>query len=189
MRGLTCKLSMLLVAVALLLPAIASAQVLTGVQNVSLNATLGESLSITLTGATSVSFNLVTAGVASGSAPVAVQTSWVLQPSRTAVKLVGYFDSTSALTNAGPPAASIDVANVFGQVTTGSPTIFTAFTQTVAGIGTAGASLELFSETITGVNKNKTRTDSLNLQIDLTSTPQQPAGDYTGTLRIRAIAL
>ena len=65
----------------------------------------------------------------------------------------------------------------------------TAFTQNgVGGIGTVGASLQLFSVGITGLNKNFTRNDTLSLQIDLTTAPQQPAGIYTGTLLIQAVA-
>lgn len=172
----------------LFLPQNARSQVLSGVSNVVLNAALVESLTVTLTGASTVNFALVAGGVAAGDTPVAIQTSWVLRPARTAVKLVGYFDTTNALTDPGPPVANIGVANVFGRVATGTPTSFTAFTQTVGGIGTAGASLELFSEPITGLNKNKTRTDNLELQIDLTTALQQPAGNYAGTLRIQAIA-
>ena len=175
--------------VVLLIPAASQAQILTPQANVTLNARLTETLSVTLTGVSLVNFTLVPGAVAPGDSSVAVQTSWVLRPNRTAVKLVGYFDTTNALTDAGPPVANIASANVFGQVTTGTPTTFTPFTGTVAGIGTAGASLELFSETILGNNKTKTRTDNLDLQIDLTSAPQQPAGDYTGVLRIQAIAL
>jgi hypothetical protein len=68
--------------------------------------------------------------------------------------------------------------------------VFTAFTQSgVGGIGTVGASLQLFSEGITGLNKNKTRIDTLSLQIDLTTAPLQPAGNYTGTLFIQAVAI
>lgn len=175
--------------VLLLIPAVSQAQVLTPQSNVTLNARLTETLSISLTGASLVNFTLVPGGVAAGDSSVAIQTSWVLRPNRTAVKLVGYFDTTNALTDPGPPSADIASSNVFGRVATGSPTSFTAFTGTVAGVGTAGASLQLFSETILGTNKTKTRTDNLDLQIDLTSAPQQPAGDYTGVLRIQAIAL
>lgn len=173
----------------LFLPLRLQAQVLSTAASASLNATLPESLTVALTGVSSVSFSLTPGGAVTGDNPVTIETSWVLQPSRTAVKLVGYFDSTNALSDAGPPAANISTSNVLGQVTTGTPTSFTAFTQTISGIGTAGASLELFSETITGANKNKTRADNLNLKIDLTSADQQPAGNYTGTLRIQAIAL
>lgn len=182
------KLLPVLVLFVFFLPVKASAQVLSALSNVSLNANLVESLAVSLPGVTTVNFTLVAGAAASGDSSVLITTTWVLRANRGTVKLVGYFDTTNALTDAGPPAASIDVANVFGQVTTGTPTTFTAFTQSVIGIGTAGASLELFSETITGVNKNKTRTDTLDLQIDLTTAPQQPAGTYTGTLRIRAIA-
>ncbi len=163
------------------------AQVLSAVSNVTLNANLAESLTVSLTGGSTVNFTLVPGGVATGSTPVGIQTSWVLQPSRGTVRLVGYFDTTTSLTQGG--GVYIPMANILGQVTTGTPTSFTAFTQTVSGIGTAGASLELFSETITGTNKNKTRNDSLNLEVDLTTVPQQPAGTYSGTLRIQAIAL
>ncbi len=165
------------------------AQVLTPPANVTLNARLAETLTVTLTGVSLVNFTLVPGGVAPGDSSVAIQTSWVLRPNRGSVTLVGYFDTANALTDLGPPVANIDVANVFGRVATGTPTSFAAFTQTVPGIGTAGASLELFNETILGNNKTKTRTDNLDLQIDLTTVPQQPAGDYTGTLRIQAVAI
>ena len=173
----------------LLIPTASQAQILTPQANVTLNARLTETLSVTLTGVSLVNFTLVPGGVAPGDSSVAIQTSWVLRPNRTALKLVGYFDTTNALTDAGPPVANIASANVFGRVVTGTPTTFAPFTGTVVGIGTAGASLELFSETILGNNKTKARTDNLDLQIDLTSAPQQPAGDYTGVLRIQAIAL
>jgi hypothetical protein len=180
--------TLVLVAVFVLLPHWAWAQWPSNVANVNLAASLTESLSVSA-GAGPVNFTLVPNGIAPGSAPVAIQTSWVLKPSRTAVTLVGYFDSVNALTDAGPPVANIDVANVEGRVATGTPTTFTAFTQSpTVGIGTAGASLELFSETIIGNNKQKTRTDNLELRINLTGPVQQPAGNYTGILRIQAIA-
>jgi hypothetical protein len=185
------KRSLLLAGAALVfvLPAASQAQVLSAVQSPTLNANLTETLSVSLTGGSTVNFSLTPGAAAAGDVPVSIQTGWVLQPQRGSVRLVGYFDTTDALTTPGPPATSIPSSLVFGKMTTGSPTTFTAFTQTVSGIGTAGASLLLFSETITGVNKNKTRTDNLDLQIDLTGAPQQAAGAYTGTLRIQAIAL
>jgi hypothetical protein len=193
MRSITCKLFMLLFAVALFLPATASAQIpLTGVQSVGLSANLPESLTISLTGASSVTFNpLLPAGVTAGIPSVGVQTTWVLNPSRGSVKLVGYFSSVHALTEPTGPSY-IDVANVLGKLTggTGSTTVFTPFTGTVTGgIGIAGASLLLFEESISGTNKNRNRIDTLDLEIDLTSVPQQPAGAYTGTLNIQAIVL
>lgn len=171
-------------AFALLPPAAQAQSLLSTPVNVTLNAALAETLSVSVTGVNPVSFTLVPGGIANGSGTVGIQTSWVLKPGKTTVTLVGYFDTTNALTDAAT-AATIASANVLGQVNAGG---YAAFTQSVAGIGTPGASLQLFSEGITGGNKSKTRTDSLDLEIDLTST-QQNAGTYTGTLRIQAIAL
>ena len=71
---------------------------------------------------------------------------------------------------------------------TSYPAVFTAFTQNaVGGIGTAGGSLRLFSINITGANKTVTRTDNLNLQIDLTGAAILPPGTYSGTLNIEAV--
>jgi len=173
----------------LLLPVKGWSQIPSNIASVALNAPLAESLTVTLTGATTVNFALVAGGIAPGSTTVPIQTKWVLKPARTTVTLLGYFATTNALTDPGPPVANILSSNVFGLVPTGSPVVMTAFTQNgVGGIGTVGASLQLFSELITGLNKNKTRTDTLSLQIDLTTAPQQPAGNYTGTLLIQAVA-
>jgi hypothetical protein len=74
-----------------------------------------------------------------------------------------------------------------GRMSTGTPTSFTAFTQAaVGGAGQAGGSLLLFTTTITGVNKKSSRTDNLELQIDLTG-QSATAGTYTGTLNLRAV--
>ncbi|MBI4165036.1 MAG: hypothetical protein HY508_04810 [Acidobacteria bacterium] len=174
----------------LLVPAASHAQIFAGPSNVTLNASLAESLSVSLTGVSTVNFTLAAGAAAAGDSSVGIQTGWVLKPGKTHVKLVGYFDTTNALTDPGPPSASIETQYVFGRVTTGSPTVFTAFTQgPTDGVGIASASLLLFDESITGINKNKTRTDDLDLQIDLTTNLQQPAGDYTGVLHIRAVAL
>jgi hypothetical protein len=182
------KLSLLaVVAVLLLIPTLSQAQVpLTTPLNVTLNASLAETLSVTLTGVSTVNFTLAPGAAAAGDNPVGIQSSWVLKPGKTEVKVVGYFDTTNALTDTADPTNHIASSTVFGRVAPGS---FTAFTGTVLGIGTTGASLLLVDELITGGNKNKTRTDSLDLQIDLTGAPQQPAGTYAGVLHIRGIVL
>jgi len=155
---------------------------------VSLTATLGELLTVSAT-PTAVTFPLVAGGTATGNVPVAVTTTWVLSGSRTSVTLSGYFASaTAALSNAGPPVVNIPTSEVLGQMTTGTPTTFTAFTAT-APLGPAGAGLTLFTQAIGGTNRAATRTDNLNLEINLTSQPQLPAGVYTGTLNLQAQAL
>jgi hypothetical protein len=155
--------------------------------SVSLTATLGESLTIAAT-PNAVTFALVSGGVAAGSAPVAITTTWVLGSGRANVVLDAYFASTSALTFAGPPAANIPTSAVLGQVTTGTPTTFTAFTQTAA-LGTAGAGLTLYTQSLSTLNRASSRTDNLNLEIDLSSVPQLPSATYTGTLTLQAQAL
>ena len=88
-------------------------------------------------------------------------------------------------------SAYIPSSEIYGQVTTGAPTTFTAFTQTTTGgaLGVSGASLVLFTDTISGTNRNLTRSDNLNLEINLTSQPQLPSDTYTGTLNLQAQAL
>jgi hypothetical protein len=98
--------------------------------SVALKATLGESLTVAAT-PSSVAIPLVSGGIGTGTSPVAITTTWVLSASRTAVTLVGYFSSaTVALTDGATTPDNIPASEVLGQVTTGTPTAFTAFTQT-----------------------------------------------------------
>lgn len=161
---------------------------------VTLSATLGESLTVSAapTSGSAVNFTLVSGGTATGSAPVAMTTSWVMKGSRSSVTMTGYFSSAAqAMAGTGSSPAYIPTSEILGQVTTGAPTTFTAFTQTPTGsaLGTAGASLVLFTQAVSGTNRASSRTDNLNLQINLTSQPQLPADTYTGTLNLQAQAL
>lgn len=161
---------------------------------VTLQATLNESLTVTAapTSGTNVTFALVSGGTATGSAPVAMTTSWVMKGSRASVTMTGYFTSaTQALAGTGSSPSYIPTSEILGQVTTGAPTSFTAFTQTpgTGALGTAGASLVLFTQTVNGSNRSSSRSDNLNLEINLTSQPQLPADTYTGTLNLQAQAL
>jgi hypothetical protein len=159
---------------------------------VGLTAILGESLTVAATPSSGVSFTLVSGGTATGSAPVAMTTTWVMSGARGSVTLTGYFTTAaSALIGQATSPASIPSSEVFGQVTTGAPTTYTAFTQTPTGsaLGTAGASLVLFTQAISGTNRAASRSDNLNLQINLTAQPQLPADTYTGTLNLQAQAL
>jgi len=168
------------------LPALA--QVTSNTQNISLTATLGESITVSAT-PTSVTFALVKGGTATASAAIAITTTWIVLPTRANLTLDGYFSSTSAaLTDGDATPDNIPTSEVLGQVTTGSPTSYTAFTQS-AGLGTAGAGLTLFTVALTSTNRAGTRTDNLNLEINLASQPQLPAGTYTGTLTLQAEAL
>jgi hypothetical protein len=183
-RGLVVMTGALIIQ--LIAPMQGTAQLNSNTATVGLTATLLESLTVAAAPG-AVTFTLNAGGSADGSAPVVITTSWVLGPTRTAVNLYGFFASaTAALTDGS--SHNIASANVFGQVTTGAPSSYTAFTQTTP-FGAAGAGLQLLSQTINSGNVVGTRSDNLGIRIDLTSSPQTPAAVYTGTLSIRAQAL
>lgn len=166
----------------------AFAQVTSNTQSVSLTATLSEAVTISAT-PTAVTFSLVKGGTATGSAAVAITTTWVVLPTRANLILDAYFSSTTAaLTDGASTPDNIPTSEVLGQVTTGTPITYTAFTQS-AGLGTAGAGLTLLTVALTSANRSGTRTDNLNLEINLASQTQLPAGTYTGTLTLQAEAL
>ena len=50
--------------------------------------------------------------------------------------------------------------------------------------GSAGGTLVLFTQTISGANAVGARTDDLQVRVDLTGWPDLPAGSYTGTLNL-----
>jgi hypothetical protein len=155
--------------------------------SVTLNATLGETLTVAATPST-VNFALVSGGTALGSVPVAITTTWVLAVGRANVILDAYFGTpTAALTFAGPPVANIPTSAVLGEDLLGSPTTYTAFTQTNA-LGSAGTGLQIFSVPLTALNRAAVRVDSLLLEID-TSGLVLPAATYTGTMTLQAQAL
>ncbi len=185
------KLMVALGVVALATPAAFCQSLNSNTATVALTATLNESLTVAAT-PNAVTFALVSGGTATGSAPVAMTTSWIMKGSRSTVTLTGYFSSaTSALIGSASSPASIPTSEVLGQVTTGTPTTMTAFTQSPTGsaLGVAGASLVLLTQAITGTNRASSRTDNLNLKINLASQQQLPADTYTGTLNLQAQAL
>lgn len=134
-----------------------------------------------------VNFALIARGIARGSSGVTVTTTWNVIGIEPILNLYGSFTSAnSALSDGKFPADLIPSSAVLGQVTTGVPTAFTPFTQT-APFGGAGAGLMLLNTspgflTLPGGS----RTDVLNLEIDLSGVPALPAGTYTGTLTLQA---
>jgi hypothetical protein len=120
-------------------------------------------------------------------APVVIQTSWDINPGQTnTVNLIAYF-SVPAQAMAGG-SVQIPSSRVLGRMVTGIPATFTPVTQNgLGGVGLAGGSLRLFAVNIGGGNKNSSRTDNLDLQLDLVGFPPLPAGSYTGVLNLRAV--
>lgn len=157
-------------------------------QVISLAATSPSTLTVTVTsGAVQILANVADNAVSSFPAPVTIQTDWNVIPGQTnTVDLVAYFTvPAQALVGGLTPIPS---SRVLGRVTTGIPTTFTAMTQNgVGGVGSAGGSLRLFSVGITGGNKAASRTDNLDLQLNLVGFPSLPAGAYTGVLNLRAV--
>lgn len=119
--------------------------------------------------------------------PVVIQTAWNVNPGQTnTVNLVAYFSLPAQAMVGG--STLIPSSRVLGRMTTGLPTTFTAITQNgIGGIGSAGGSLHLFAVNIGGANKNATRTDNLDLQLNLVGFPPLAAGVYAGVLNLRAV--
>ena len=156
---------------------------------ITLNATLAESISVSATPST-VTFTLVAGGTSTGNVPVAITTTWVLASSRANVVLDGYFaTAAAALSGSASPVVNIPSSEVLGLMSTGTPTVFTAFTANTA-LGPTGAGLLLFTQALSATNRNATRTDNLSLEINLSGQPQLPAAsNYTGSLFLQAQAL
>ncbi|MGI4853882.1 MAG: hypothetical protein ACRYF4_07555 [Janthinobacterium lividum] len=147
---------------------------------------IGDTLTIAAT-PSNVNFTLVPGGVASGSSPVTITTTYHTVGLLSSISLYASLGSTSAALSGGTPVYNIPSSSVFGKDPTGgTATSPTAFVQTNPVTGTGG-SLKIANYnaliTLTG-----TLTDVLSLTIDLTSLPQTPAGTYTGTLTLMAQA-
>jgi len=159
------------------------------IQAISPNTSVG-SLTVTASPST-VTFRLISRGVASGSNAINITTTWggSLCLFSCTVNLYAYFSgANAALSGGGAPVVSIPASEVLGQVPTGSPASFTAFTQSNP-LGGAGASLLLFQQSFFLITGGGSRTDPLNLEINLANQPQLPAGSYSGTLYIQAQSL
>jgi len=165
----------------------ANAQTLSNISNITLNATAAQAITVSVTSGSTVNFTLAQGAAAAGDVSPAISTTWNLNPGLTgAVSLFGYFSTPSAALTDG--VYDIAATYVKGRMTTGAVASYTAFTQTNA-VGPANSSLLLFTENITGANKIKTRSDNLDLQVDLTSSATVPASTYAGTLHIQARAI
>src|SRR5215831_13127649 len=152
----------------------AAAQLNSNVGTITLNATLPESLTVSITGGATVNFTLA-ANTASnaGSTTSTVQTAWVLQPGRTQVTIWAWVPNGAAALTAGGAMNSVASGGA------GVPAFITPAAATGVQIG---------SIAITGLNKASSTTTTLTWNINTTSTPQLPAGTYTGTVNIQAQA-
>jgi hypothetical protein len=166
-------------------PRAAQAQFNSNLGNVTLNALVQDYIAVNVNVA-AVNFFLVPGtGPTAGAPVVTVTTTWNMNPgNKPTLSLYGYFASSAAALTSGA-GNNIPSANVLASVNGGAPA---AFLQS-GPFGAAGASLQIFSLVISGLNKNGTRNDTLNLLINLTSQPNLPAGVYSGVLNLQARAL
>jgi hypothetical protein len=149
---------------------------------VSLDATLNTSITVTAAPGL-VNFNLLASGVANGSTPISITTSWVLPILFGQVTEYAYFASPAAALADGS-GDNIPAANVLGSF---DGAAFTSFAGTSP--FAAGSSLTLFNQfVLIFFNTSATRTDTLNLRIDTTGL-RLPAATYTGVLHIQAQAI
>jgi hypothetical protein len=151
--------------------------------DVQLNATISESLTVSLD-VSAVNFALTPLSATNpGSTGINATTTWLLQSGRTAVKLYAYFDNPAAALTAGAnqniPSSSVSAA-VNG-------TAVGSFTSAASSFS-AGAGVTIFSQAITSANLSGTQVSPVTLNIDLSTVPSLGAGTYTGTLHFRAEA-
>jgi hypothetical protein len=159
--------------------------------SIALSATKAASVSVSLPGGNSASLPGALVTGPNDFSPIPVTTSWEVDPQRTsAVALVAYFEQPArALAGAG---AAIPSSAVLGRVPSGGPKTFAPFVAAPLSAGgttagTAGGTLVLFTQAISGGNAVGGRSDDLQVRIDLTGAPELPAGSYTGTLDLLVI--
>jgi len=158
--------------------------VASGVRAVSLDATMLESLTLSLS-SNAVNFNLNRGSASNpGSNSVTATTTWTLQPALLRhISVYAFFsNATTALSNGAGnniPSSAFQISDNGGG--------FQALTNTVP-FGGANAGLLLGQSTEFLIfNMRGSRTDTMNFNIDLSqgTLPSLPAGNYTGTLTIQ----
>jgi hypothetical protein len=177
------------------IPQSAKAQVNSNVGTVTLNATLAEALTVSVTGGAIVNFTLAPNTAANaGSTTSTIQTAWVLKPGRTQVTVWAWVPNGVAALSDGTgdniPASAVSAAaagsgsagGALNTVTSGGAGV-PAFITPAAATG-----VQIGQVAITGLNKASSTTTTLTWNINTTGVPQLPAAAYTGTVNIQAQA-
>ncbi|HYY73115.1 MAG TPA: hypothetical protein VE778_05940 [Candidatus Bathyarchaeia archaeon] len=167
----------------------AKAQINSNTGTVTLNATLSESLTVTVNSGSTVNFTLAPNTAANaGSTTTGITTAWVLKPGRTAVAVWAYFGSATSALLHQTAGNTVDIPSSGVKIQVGGAGPYTALTA-VSPFNAAASGLQIGSSiAINGANKNSSRNDTLAYQIDTTVVPQLPADTYIGTLNIQAQA-
>lgn len=167
---------------------VASAQLNSNAPTITLNATLNEAVTVSLS-ANTVNFSMTPGSATNnGSTGITATTNWSLAAGRTAVAVYAYFTSATSALNQGTnliPSSAFKIqvggAGPFNPLVTSVP---------VPGAA-ANAGLQLgTATTITAGNRVSSRADAMAFQIDLSggTLPTLPVGSYVGTLNIAAQA-
>ena len=162
-------------------PLLAQVGLTSNVATVSLTATKNATLTVSPNASTATLASITDGSNANNFTPVSLTTSWNLTAGAS-VLLIGWFATPAqALANG---TDFIPSTKVEGRVGAGAYAPFS--NAAVGGVGVAGGSLQLFNQNIGVGSFFGTRTDQLDLRLDLTGTTTM-AGDYTGTLNLQAI--
>ena len=170
-------------AAVLILPSTAVAQIglTSNVATVALTATKNATLTVTPNASTATLASITDGSNVNNFTPVSLTTSWNLTAG-SSVRLIGWFATPAqALVNG---ANFIPSSKVEGRVGLAAYAPFTG--AALGGVGVAGGSLALFNQGVAAGSFFGSRTDQLDLRLDLTGTTTF-AGDYLGTLNLQAI--
>jgi len=177
------------------MPRTASAQVNSNAGTVTLNATLAESLTVSVTGGATVNFTLAPNTAANPGSPTStIQTAWVLNTGRTKVAVWAWVaNGAAALTDGAGDniAASQVTATAAGSGSAGG-----ALNTSVSGgagvpafvTPAAATGVQIGNVAIAAANRASSTTTTLTWNISTTATPQLPAAAYNGTVNIQAQA-
>jgi hypothetical protein len=162
-------------------PLLAQAGLTSNVATVSLTATKNATLSVSPSASAATLASITDGSNANVFSPVSLTTAWNLTGGAS-IRLVGWFATPAqALANG---TDFIPSSKVEGRVGAAAYAPFTS--GPVGAVGVAGGSLQLFNESVGAGSYFGSRTDQLDLRLDLTGTTTL-AGDYTGTLNLQAI--
>jgi hypothetical protein len=161
--------------------AVAQAGLTSNVAIVALTATKSATLTVSPNASAATLASITDNSNVNNFTPVSITTAWNLT-SGSSVRLVGWFAAPAqALANG---TDFIPSSKVEGRVGAAAYAPFTS--GALGGVGVAGGSLQLFSQAVAAGSYFGSRTDQLDLRLDLTGTTTM-AGDYTGTLNLQAI--
>jgi hypothetical protein len=148
---------------------------------VALTATKNATLTVTPNVATATLASITDNSTVNDFTPVSLTTAWNLTAG-SSVRLIGWFATPAqALANG---TDFIPSSKVEGRVGAAAYAPFSA--AAVGGVGVAAGSLQLFSQAVAAGSYLGSRTDQLDLRLNLTGTTTV-AGDYTGTLNLQAV--